>query len=376
MKRSCAAFVVLAAVLLASTLFGGAGPDRASACSFLPGLSRLALAEITTPVVAVGVVTKATETVATFRVEEGMRGARAGDVLSINNALNLDCYEEVGGGPNYAVGTRYLAFLQPDNFKLARWKPEMAGRAMYTLQGDELTNFRDEQPYTPLDAALAELRTLPSDAIPGYDPERTCEQFEVHDFATALKAARWATSIVRGEVGSVRDHVARVTVTESFKGPLRRDDDLSVDARGTVRSGICSIEFMPEFDRFLPADDLILLLVPANGGFGEWRLAVWGSGLLAVSGTRVQTYPGMATLSQVRAALVGKPSAPLPRAVPNVLASPNDGGNHRPGPLGAGLEEGDVGSSSWPLVLGLCALGVVAIAAWTSSRASDRRRTR
>ncbi len=356
MKRLFAVAGVLGLLFVAA---GVTAPPPANACSFTAGLPRGVLIDRATPVVAIGVVTKATDTVATFRVEEGIRGAKAGELLTINNALNLDCYTEIGGGPNYPIGARYLAFLEADTFGLAQWMPEKAGRDMYTIQGDQLTNPWHQEPSTPLDSALAELRALPADAKPAYHHERACELFEVQDFPTAIKGTAWATAVVRGEVRGTQDDVTEVRVTDSFKGQLAPGEVLRVDARRIGKSGICTIAYWSGFDRFLPGDDLILLLEPADAGVGDWRLAVWGSGVLAVSGTRVSTYPGMATLPQVREALGGQ----------QALIAPVTGAR-----LGGRLAASNASASrGWEPVVGVAGLAAAALLAFVARRSVDRR---
>ena len=107
----------------------GGGPTRASACSF--GLFNYldmdqSLSYAT--VIAVGTLSDPQGNAITLTVEIGLKGAAAGSTLTVNNSLNLDCYESVvRERRNYEPGTRVLALLVPDTYGVAEYKPARFG---------------------------------------------------------------------------------------------------------------------------------------------------------------------------------------------------------------------------------------------------------
>ncbi len=373
-KRSFAALLVLVVTLLASAVSGGGEPGRAHACSYTRDLDLRWLSDREERVVAVGNVIEASPTVAKFLVEEGLRGAKKGDILSINNAVALndvgpDCSRRIGGGPNYPTGVRSLVILRTDTFGVTDWDVSVFGNAMYPLDGEALTHLSWPIPFVRLDDALAVLGRLASNVYPEFERGGNCEAFSVPDLWTSLLGASGTTLVVRGDVVGTEDKVARVRLREVFKGSGRAGDEVRVDGRWTTYGEGCSVVPEDEAERFTDGEEVILFLVPSDTGVGDWRLALWGSGALAVRGTRVQIHPAMPTLSQVRAALAGRPGPALPRTAPNVLAPPD--AREQPGAAGAaGSSSGD---SRWPLIAGVGGLAAAALAAWGARRASNER---
>ena len=125
-----------AAVLVA--LSRGAEPARA--CSVAVFTTQFLDQTIeASSVVAVGTLADRNGNAITFVVEEGLKGAAAGDRLTINNATNLDCYEAIEPGrQNYEQGARVLVFLEPDTHGVAEYKVHRFGWDIFEVEGDVL----------------------------------------------------------------------------------------------------------------------------------------------------------------------------------------------------------------------------------------------
>jgi hypothetical protein len=117
-------------------------------------------------------------------------------------------------------------------------------------------------------------------------------------------------------VKGIDDGAARLRIDESFRGGLEGEIRLN-DHAFWQAGGRCELTLDTFRYRYEDGTRLALFLVRDEFGVGEWRAAIWGTGIWEVNDSDLVRYPGIPLLSEVREAVreqVGPP--PTPRAAP------------------------------------------------------------
>jgi hypothetical protein len=136
---------------------------------------------------------------------------------------------------------------------------------------------------------------------------------------------------VRGSVTQVESITTTIRVAEQYRG-ADAGSELRLNTTFVDRpaaGSACQISSLPG-QLLYPGEDVLLFLVRDEFGLADWRIAAWGTGVLAIRDDRVAPYPGPALLSDVRDVARSLPALPVPTGEPPdspavAKASPGDG---------------------------------------------------
>lgn len=324
--------LVLAAAALPALV---SGPPRVAACSIAHPMDALRSGKgIEATVIVSGLVTKSERGVAHVRVERGFKGAKRGDVLTVNNHL-LD----LGAGCDVSInsarqvrrfneGTHYALLLVPDDLRSgADYRPAFLGFWAFPLDGEALVS-EDGPARLPAPAAVVEAIRANAQAQAPYDIENTppCNPPYTPDLLAVVPTYTvMSTLVVRGSISSADPDVAVVRVDETYRGkaagPTIRVSNRAIDRRHDGRCGIAEPEPRGQ-PIFQPGGDVILFLVPDEAGVADWRVATWGLGKLAIRADRVAPYPGPVILDDLQE--IAKTAVDPPPGVPAASPLPDE----------------------------------------------------
>ncbi len=328
--------IVLGLVAGAALLGPEAAP--AHACTFRPFHEQFMADSVNrAEVVAVGTLEGPQGDAIAMVVEEGLKGAAAGDRLTINNASNLDCWEEIQTGrQNYKAGARVLVFLVPDTFGVAQYQVERFGWDIFRVEGDSLHPYvgTRSRPLPRIEDVRAAFRTAAE--IP-YDPARKSDP-ECRDAfgAKPTEAEQWAAgaeAIVIATVVGDRDGATVLRVDESFRGGLSGEITLN-DSYFLIEKSCDRI--MNGRGSWPAGKRVAAMLVRDEFGVAEWRPAIWGRAVWEINASDLVRYDGIPLLSEVREATIRAGFQP---SVPTAVAS-----QPSPGPPGE-ASPGDVATA-------------------------------
>ena len=308
--------VIVAGVVLA--LLGGPGmaPRHAHACSLVGfGSQLLPFAIESSSVVAVGRLVDPKRDVITLEVEEGLKGATAGQRLTVNNAtlgLGADCsvyLEPRGRGFALPEGARVLAFLEPNDLtSLADFRSALHGFGILTLDGEYIqAEGASVARFSEVREAIRRLQAEPLDL--NLETEGPCNaSIYITDDAILRRNVRMSSLIAIGTYRSTGDGVAEFDVQEVLRGETGGNKTLELNAHYFFQDGTCRATMETASASYPSGFQSLVFLRPDDYGVTDWRGAVWGQGILAIVGDDLQRPPGLPTLKEVRAA-AGQPNA-------------------------------------------------------------------
>ncbi|MBI5947526.1 MAG: hypothetical protein HY875_05270 [Chloroflexi bacterium] len=307
MRTSLVAAIIALGLFVAAELWAsGAAPARA--CTIVRFHTRDLPRNVdSAEVVAVGTLESPSGDVITLVVDEGLKGASAGDRLTINNATNLDCYETVEEGrQNYEAGSRVLVFLIPDTFGVARYKVARAGYDIFRVDGNALVSYGGGAPRsTPeiqdVRAAFRDFAATPN--APALDATTPCWAWNVPPRDAAIFAGI-AEAIVIATVVDHRDGATVLRIGESFRGDLRGEITLNDHYFSANEQHLCELS-MTSLRGWWPTGTRVAALVVRDEfGVAGWRGVAAGSAVWEVSDGHPVRYEGVPLLSEVREATI------------------------------------------------------------------------
>lgn len=302
--------VIVAGVVLA--LLGGPGmaPRQAHACSLVGfGSQLLPFAIESSSVVAVGRLVDPKRDVITLEVEEGLKGATAGQRLTVNNAtlgLGADCsvyLEPRGRGFALPEGARVLAFLEPNDLtSLADFRPALHGFGILTLDGEYIqAEVASVASFSEVREAIRRLKAEPVDL--NLETVPPCDGISgLADGATLRSSVQMAPLIAVGTYRDVGGGVAEFETREVLRGEAQGKKTLRINTHNFFRDGSCRA-IMESTSGVSPTSfQALVFLRPDDYGVTDWRGAHWGGGVFRIVGDDLQRPPGLPTLEEVRAA--------------------------------------------------------------------------
>ncbi|MGH2608428.1 MAG: hypothetical protein ACRDHF_05005 [Tepidiformaceae bacterium] len=322
MSATRAAACVLSVLVAATAAIGGFAfrPQPAHACSlaglqleFLPYF----LEEST--IVAVGRLTDAKQTEITLEVEEGLKGSRAGDRLTLNNrhfGLGGNCSVYVvptSGGYALPEEARVIAFLQPDlSQKPDFWMPSLYGYAIYEVESSDKPFGADDWLVDGIvqigehREAFAPHAQLPFE--PTLEDIPPCNYIGINA-NNAETLSRMSQAIAVASVVKVEGMVATFATEEVWRG--NPGATFTVNASHFHhQENSCDLAFGGG-PRFEEGQRLLVLLFPDEFGVAQYRLANWGAGGLLLRGEWVsQGLPALQDVRDLLAAGVGTAAPP------------------------------------------------------------------
>lgn len=288
-----------------------AGP--AQACS-LVGFSRelLPFAVESSSTIAVGRLVKGERDVITLEVEEGLKGARAGERLTVSNAtlgLGAGCQvylEPNGKGFALPEGARVLAFLEANELGgPAVLRSALYGYGIFTLDGEFIRDGR--APGASFARVREEIRNLdrePADL--NIETIGPCNRdIDLRDDANLRRHVRMSTVIAVGKYRSVGGGVAELEVEQVLRGDTGGSKTLRINAHSFFLGTACRPIMEPASGSFPVSFRALVFLRPDDYGVTDWRGAIWGYAAFAIVGDEVQGPLGLPTLAEVRAAVRG-----------------------------------------------------------------------
>ncbi len=257
-------------------------------------------------VVAVGTLEGPQGDAITLVVEEGLKGAVAGDRLTINNATNFDCDERIEPGrQNYKAGTLVLVFLIPDTLGVAQYKVDRIGWDIFRVAGDVLTPYWGSQ-LTPLPRIEDVRGAFRTAARTPYDPAlEAAPPCRAAWRAKPTDAGQWAGMaevIVIATVVGERAGATVLRVDESFKGGLYGEITLNDHYLNLNETAHCERTLVNQRAWWPPGRRVAAMLVRDEFGVAEWRGAAQGSAVWSVNDSNFVRYGGIPLLSEVRQA--------------------------------------------------------------------------
>lgn len=327
MKQLIVLVTGCAMVLGAAAVALGTPPSRASACSWGPFNTLVMRDEFRqAAIVAVGELSDPANGAITLTVEEGLKGANAGDRVTLNNSLNLQCYEALEPGrQNYKAGDRVFAVLLPDTMGIAQYKVFRSGNDIFRINGDVLEPYFEGWPEKL--PAIADVRAEMAEAAkapfqPGLEDVPPCNPPAPFEPTAARAQGAMAEAIVLGTVLAQAGPVATVRVDEAFRGAAA-GSELRVNMSAFYQLSGCGLTPDGVRWRLNAGTRIAAMLVPDESGLAGWRPAVWGRALWEINGEDRTRYAGVPLLSEVRAlfaAGLGPASATAP-APPTAAAA-------------------------------------------------------
>lgn len=257
-------------------------------------------------IVAIGTFTAASERDATFRVDEALRGATAGQKLSIDNRTaytQMMCTpyaEPFHEGFRFSVGQRKVLILEKQVDGL--WQVGFFSDAAWDVPGDDLQpmlpDFWDPGPAPP---SLETVRSQVRELLPLLNADAGFEARTPCNFTAELRpriADSTLVVIADLEPGS-SPQAARIV--EVLAGTASADAiTLNFRVRRTYAEG-CSLVLDPPRDREgLGSGRFLLFLRPDEFGIAEYRPALWGSAFEPANEQYLTRY--LPTLNAIRLA--------------------------------------------------------------------------
>ena len=336
MRLRVVAIGVVVCVLAPLALFA-TPPRQAHACSLLGfGHQVLPFAVGSSSTIAVGRLVKAERDVITLEVEEGLKGTTAGERLTVNNAalgLGADCKVSLQpNGKGFALpeGARVLAFLQANELGgPAALRSALHGYGVFTLDGEFI---RDERfphaSFTRVRDAILNLNREPLDlnreAVGPCNPG-----LDLTDDAVLLRSVRMSSVIAVGSYRYVGAGVAEVDVQQVLRGETGGSTTLRINAHYFFQTTTCRANMEAGSASFPVSFQALVFLRPDDYLVTDWRGAIWGQGVLAIVGDELQGAPGLPTLEQVRAAVLGAGFGPGSATTRPTAGTPGSTGKGR-----------------------------------------------
>ena len=292
-------------------------------------------------VVAVGQLTHATKSRISLHVEEGLKATTAGQTLTLSNqriGMGTDCSVHIApADPGFALpeGKRVIAFLTPDvSGEPNVWGPAWAGAYVFEVEEDDrpfgLISKRQVMSLIEIRDELAASQDVPFE--PGLDKVLPCNV--VWFWREALPGyARMSAAIAVGTVVDVKGGILTVASEEILRGEVSSTFTVNGNAQFRIDAHSCAlVQARSDYSGEL-GERMIFFLHPDEFGVAQWRIGVWGVGMLDLRGDWVTL--GLPSISDVRALLASgvgtaPPIAP-PREVPGFSNTPaSQDGNGRP----------------------------------------------